>query len=51
MATQEKRPYDKPTLQSSSIFGADTTTCCRGGTCTASQRNSMGKSSTSSTTS
>jgi hypothetical protein len=24
MATQEKRPYEKPTLEPSSIFGADT---------------------------
>ena len=53
MANQEKRPYQKPTLEPSSIFGADTTTCCRtaNSTCTASQRDTMGKSSRSSTTS
>jgi hypothetical protein len=53
MATQEKRPYEKPTLAPSSIFGADTTTCCRTGTgsCSTSQRDTMGKSSRTSTTS
>jgi hypothetical protein len=53
MATQDKRPYEKPTLEPSSIFGADTTTCCRvtTGTCSASQRFSMGKGQRTSTTS
>jgi hypothetical protein len=53
MAPPEKRPYEKPTLQQSSIFGADTTTCCRvtNGTCSISQRNTMGKSQKLSTTS
>ncbi|HYS15798.1 MAG TPA: hypothetical protein VET45_02645 [Candidatus Binatia bacterium] len=53
MATQEKRPYEKPTLEPSSIFGADTTTCCRAtnGTCSTSQRTSMGKGQRTSSTS
>ena len=53
MATTEKRPYEKPTLEPSSIFGADTTTCCRAttGTCSFAQRISMGKSSRASSTS
>jgi hypothetical protein len=53
MATQDKRPYEKPTLAPSSIFGADTTTCCRvsNATCSTSQRTTMGKSSRTSTTS
>jgi hypothetical protein len=53
MATQDKRPYEKPTLEPSSIFGADTTTCCRvtNPTCSNSQRTTMGKSSRTSTTS
>ena len=53
MASQEKRPYEKPTLEPSSIFGADTTTCCRvtSGTCSLAQRTSMGKGQRTSTTS
>jgi hypothetical protein len=53
MATQEKRPYEKPTLEPSSIFGADTTTCCRATnqTCSIAQRNTMGKSTRASSTS
>ena len=53
MATEAKRPYEKPTLEPSSIFGADTTTCCRTTvtSCSGGQRNSMGKSTTNSTTS
>jgi hypothetical protein len=53
MATQEKRPYEKPTLEPSSIFGADTTTCCRAtnATCSTSQRTTMGKGSRTSSTS
>ena len=53
MANETKRPYEKPTLEPSSIFGADTTTCCRvsNGTCSAAQRTSMGKGSRASTTS
>lgn len=53
MATQDKRPYEKPTLQPSSIFGADTTTCCRAttGTCSTSQKATLGKSSRTSATS
>jgi hypothetical protein len=53
MATETKRPYEKPTLEPSSIFGADTTTCCRTtfATCSTSQRTSMGKSQRTSTTS
>jgi hypothetical protein len=53
MATQEKRPYEKPTLEPSSIFGADTTTCCRAtnGTCSTGQRTSMGKGNRTNTTS
>jgi len=53
MATQDKRPYEKPTLEPSSIFGADTTTCRRAtnGTCSAAQRTNMGKGSRASTTS
>jgi hypothetical protein len=53
MANQDKRPYEKPTLEPSSIFGADTTTCCRAttGTCSTAQRTSMGKGSRTSTTS
>jgi hypothetical protein len=53
MATQDKRPYEKPTLEPSSIFGADTTTCCRvtNGTCSAGQRAGMGKGRRASTTS
>ena len=53
MATESKRPYEKPTLEPSSIFGADTTTCCRtsGGTCSTSQRDGLGKSQRTSTTS
>jgi hypothetical protein len=53
MATQEKRPYEKPTLEPSSIFGADTTTCCRTNTatCSTTQRSSMGKSTRTTTTS
>ncbi len=53
MPPGSKRPYEKPTLQPSSIFGADTTTCCRAtnGTCSAAQRNTMGKSRRTSTTS
>jgi hypothetical protein len=51
MATKGKRPYEKPVLQSSSVFGADTTTCCRTGSCTTSQRTSMGKNTASNTTS
>jgi hypothetical protein len=53
MTTQDKRPYEKPTLEPSSIFGADTTTCCRvtTGTCSTAQRTSMGKGQRLSTTS
>jgi len=53
MATQDKRPYEKPTLEPSSIFGADTTTCCRATnmTCSVAQRNGMGKGQRTSTTS
>jgi hypothetical protein len=54
MATEDKRrPYEKPTLEPSSIFGADTTTCCRAtnGTCSVSQRVSLGKGQRASTTS
>ena len=53
MASQDKRPYEKPTLEPSSIFGADTTTCCRAtnGTCSAAQRMTMGKSQRASMTS
>ena len=53
MSTQDKRPYEKPTLEPSSIFGADTTTCCRAtnGTCSMAQRTSMGKGQRASTTS
>ena len=53
MATQEKRPYEKPTLEPSSIFGADTTTCCRAttGTCSATQHTSIKKGSRTSSTS
>lgn len=53
MATPDKRPYEKPTLEPSSIFGADTTTCCRASnaTCSASQKMTMGKSQRASTTS
>jgi hypothetical protein len=53
MAIQEKRPYEKPTLEPSSIFGADTTTCCRAtnGTCSIAQRTSLGKGQRISTTS
>ncbi|MGH7347404.1 MAG: hypothetical protein ACREK4_21035, partial [Candidatus Rokuibacteriota bacterium] len=53
MPTQDKRPYEKPTLEPSSIFGAETTTCCRvnNATCSASQRMTMGKSTRASTTS
>lgn len=51
MATQDKRPYEKPTLQASSVFGADTTTCCRGTACTTSQRTSLGKTSRNTVTS
>ena len=53
MATTEKRPYEKPTLEPSSIFGADTTTCCRAttGSCSTAQRTSMGKGSRTSSTS
>ncbi len=53
MATQEKRPYEKPTLEASSIFGADTTTCCRvtTATCSAGQRTTMGKGQRASVTS
>ena len=53
MANETKRPYEKPMLEPSSIFGADTTTCCRAtnGTCSTAQRTSMGKGSRTSTTS
>ena len=54
MATEDKRrPYEKPTLEPSSIFGADTTTCCRAtnGTCSASQRVGLGKGQRASATS
>jgi len=53
MAAQDKRPYEKPTLEPSSIFGPHTTTCCRvtNGTCSNAQRTSMGKGSRTSTTS
>jgi len=53
MATEDKRPYEKPTLEPSSIFGADTTTCCRAtnGTCSIAQRTSLGKGQRTSTTS
>jgi hypothetical protein len=53
MATQDKRPYEKPTLAPSSIFGADTTTCCRdtNANCSTAQRTSMGKGQRTSTTS
>ena len=53
MATQEKRPYEKPTLESSSIFGADTTTCCRSttGSCSTTQRSNLGKTTRTTTTS
>jgi hypothetical protein len=51
MATEAKRPYEKPTLEPSSIFGADTTTCCRSttGTCSTTQRSSLGKSTRTTT--
>lgn len=53
VATKDKRPYEKPTLEPSSIFGADTQTCCRAtnGTCSAAQRVSMGKGSRTSASS
>ena len=53
MATETKRPYEKPTLEPSSIFGADTTTCCRTSTstCSTTQRSNLGKSTRTTTTS
>ena len=38
---RSKRPYERPLLEPSAIFGAEamTGTCCRGGTCTNAQRN------------
>ena len=52
MATEDKRPYEKPTLEPSSIFGADTTTCCRAEpNGSVAQRTSMGKGKRTSTTS
>lgn len=53
MTAKDKRPYEKPTLEPSSIFGADTTTCCRAtnGTCSNGQRFSMGKGQRASATS
>jgi hypothetical protein len=53
MAAETKRPYEKPTLEPSSIFGADTTTCCRATTsaCSTGQRDTLGKSTRTSTTS
>jgi hypothetical protein len=53
MTTQDKKPYEKPTLEPVSIFGADTTTCCRTSnqTCSHAQRVSLGKSQRASATS
>jgi len=53
MTTQSKSPYEKPELEPVSIFGADTTTCCRTSnqTCSRATRLSLGKSQRSSTTS
>jgi hypothetical protein len=53
MAAETKRPYEKPTLEPSSIFGADTTTCCRtsNANCSTGQRDGFGKGSRTSTTS
>ncbi len=53
MAAETKRPYEKPTLEPSSIFGADTTTCCRAtnGACSTTQQSNFGKSQRTSTTS
>ncbi len=52
-AVRPKHPYVKPPLEPTSIFGADTTTCCRAsnGTCSRGQWFSMGKSGRSSSTS
>lgn len=38
-----KRPYERPTLVPSSVFGAEAMTgsCCRGGACTAGARNAQ----------
>lgn len=38
---RSKRPYERPLLEPSAIFGAEAMagTCCRGGTCTNAQRN------------
>lgn len=45
MAEPEKRPYEKPTLEGSSVFGAEAMTgsCCRttNSTCSASARNTQ----------
>ena len=43
MEERPKRPYERPTLQASSVFGAEAMTgsCCRSGSCTNSQRNSQ----------
>ena len=38
---RSKRPYERPLLEPSAIFGAEamTGTCCRGGACTNANRN------------
>jgi hypothetical protein len=53
MTTQSKNPYEKPELEPVSIFGAETTTCCRTSnqTCSRATRLSLGKSQRASTTS
>jgi len=40
---RSKRPYERPLLEPSAIFGAEamTGTCCRGGACTRAVRNTQ----------
>jgi hypothetical protein len=40
---RSKRPYERPLLEPSAIFGAEalTGTCCRGGTCSNAVRNTQ----------
>jgi hypothetical protein len=40
---QSKRPYERPRLEPSEIFGAEAMagTCCRGGTCSNAVRNTQ----------
>lgn len=40
---EAKRPYERPTLVPSSVFGAEAAvgSCCRGGACTAGARNAQ----------